>query len=137
MQCNFWWANSCSPNAVGNLLKGHSLHPRAKFSGNFLANPFGNPILLAKEIRRLTELFVPLYQALKAKIKSAIEMSSRRVAEWFRDAVLDRPKLHNLRIVKAKAKRSIGPWSAAPGKALTYDLVLRGVDGPTPSRSHS
>ncbi|WMV32794.1 hypothetical protein MTR67_026179, partial [Solanum verrucosum] len=48
---------------------------------------------------------VPLCQALKAKIKSVTEMSSRRVGEWFRDAVLDRQILQNLRMLKAKEKR--------------------------------
>uniref|UniRef100_M1DIF5 Uncharacterized protein n=1 Tax=Solanum tuberosum TaxID=4113 RepID=M1DIF5_SOLTU len=47
---------------------------------------------------------VVVCQALKVKLKSAIEMSSRRVAEWFRNAVLDHPKLQNLRMLKAKAK---------------------------------
>ncbi|WMV25227.1 hypothetical protein MTR67_018612 [Solanum verrucosum] len=36
---------------------------------------------------------IPVCQALKEKIKSAMEWSSRRVAERFRDAVLDHPKL--------------------------------------------
>lgn len=44
-------------------------------------------------------------QALKDKIMLAIERSSRRVAERFRDAKLDRPQLQNLRMLKAKAKR--------------------------------
>ncbi|WMV50396.1 hypothetical protein MTR67_043781 [Solanum verrucosum] len=44
-------------------------------------------------------------QALKEKIMSAIERSSRRVAERFRNAVLDRPQLQNFRMLKAKAKR--------------------------------
>uniref|UniRef100_M1DNP5 Uncharacterized protein n=1 Tax=Solanum tuberosum TaxID=4113 RepID=M1DNP5_SOLTU len=48
---------------------------------------------------------VPAFQDMKEKIKSAIERSSRQVAEWFRDAVLDRPKLQNLKMLKAKAKR--------------------------------
>ncbi|KAG5580867.1 hypothetical protein H5410_051494 [Solanum commersonii] len=43
-------------------------------------------------------------QALKEKIKSAIERSSRQVTKWFRDAVLDHPKLQNLKMLKAKAK---------------------------------
>uniref|UniRef100_M1DU71 Uncharacterized protein n=1 Tax=Solanum tuberosum TaxID=4113 RepID=M1DU71_SOLTU len=43
--------------------------------------------------------------SLKEKIKLARERSCRRVAKWFRDAVLDRPKLHNLKMLKAKAKR--------------------------------
>uniref|UniRef100_M1D8U9 Uncharacterized protein n=1 Tax=Solanum tuberosum TaxID=4113 RepID=M1D8U9_SOLTU len=46
----------------------------------------------------------PVCQALKEKIKSAIEWSSRRVAERFRDAVLDRPKQQNVRMLKAKVK---------------------------------
>ena len=44
-------------------------------------------------------------QALKEKIKLERERNSWRVAEWFRDAVLDCLKLQNLRIMKAKAKR--------------------------------
>uniref|UniRef100_M1DS29 Uncharacterized protein n=1 Tax=Solanum tuberosum TaxID=4113 RepID=M1DS29_SOLTU len=48
---------------------------------------------------------VPVCQTLKEKIKSAIERRSRQVTEWFRDAVLDRPKLQNLKMLKAKAKR--------------------------------
>ncbi|WMV32544.1 hypothetical protein MTR67_025929 [Solanum verrucosum] len=44
-------------------------------------------------------------QSLKEKIKLVREMSSRRIAEWFRDAVLDHPKLQNLNKLKAKAKR--------------------------------
>uniref|UniRef100_M1DCM7 Uncharacterized protein n=1 Tax=Solanum tuberosum TaxID=4113 RepID=M1DCM7_SOLTU len=48
---------------------------------------------------------VPVCQALKEKIKSAIEKGSRCVVEWFRDAVLDHPKLQNLRMLKAKGKR--------------------------------
>uniref|UniRef100_M1E079 Uncharacterized protein n=1 Tax=Solanum tuberosum TaxID=4113 RepID=M1E079_SOLTU len=43
-------------------------------------------------------------QALKEKTKLARERSSRRVTEWFCDAVLDRPKLQNLRMRKAKEK---------------------------------
>uniref|UniRef100_M1DN46 Polyprotein protein n=1 Tax=Solanum tuberosum TaxID=4113 RepID=M1DN46_SOLTU len=41
----------------------------------------------------LTSPNVPMCQALKEKIKSAIEKSSRQVTERFRDAVLHRPKL--------------------------------------------
>uniref|UniRef100_M1CYX1 Uncharacterized protein n=1 Tax=Solanum tuberosum TaxID=4113 RepID=M1CYX1_SOLTU len=48
---------------------------------------------------------VPVFQALKEKIKMDIEMSSGHVAEWFRNAMLDRPKLQNLRMLKAKEKR--------------------------------
>uniref|UniRef100_M1DUG6 Uncharacterized protein n=1 Tax=Solanum tuberosum TaxID=4113 RepID=M1DUG6_SOLTU len=48
---------------------------------------------------------VQVCQAMKGKIKSAIERSSQQVAEWFRDAVLDCPKLQNLKMLKAKAKR--------------------------------
>uniref|UniRef100_M1AUA2 Uncharacterized protein n=1 Tax=Solanum tuberosum TaxID=4113 RepID=M1AUA2_SOLTU len=51
---------------------------------------------------------VPVCQALKEKIKSAIERGNRRVAERFRDAVPHRPKLQNLKMLKAKAKRSEG-----------------------------
>ncbi|WMV32905.1 hypothetical protein MTR67_026290 [Solanum verrucosum] len=32
------------------------------------------------------------------------ERSSRRITEWFRDAVLDRPKLQTLRKLKAKVE---------------------------------
>ncbi|WMV25120.1 hypothetical protein MTR67_018505 [Solanum verrucosum] len=49
---------------------------------------------------------VPVCQALKEKIKSTIERSSRRVAEQFRYAVLDRPKLQNLKMLKAKEKKT-------------------------------
>ncbi|WMV58962.1 hypothetical protein MTR67_052347 [Solanum verrucosum] len=48
---------------------------------------------------------VPVCQAMKVKIKSVRKRSSRRVAGWFHDVVLDRPKLQNLRMLKAKAKR--------------------------------
>uniref|UniRef100_M1DK27 Uncharacterized protein n=1 Tax=Solanum tuberosum TaxID=4113 RepID=M1DK27_SOLTU len=48
---------------------------------------------------------VPVCQGLKEKIKLARERSSRRVTEWFRGTMLDRPKLQNLRMLKAKAKR--------------------------------
>ncbi|WMV30594.1 hypothetical protein MTR67_023979 [Solanum verrucosum] len=48
---------------------------------------------------------VPVCQALKKKIKSAIEMSSQRVVERFRDAMLDCLELWNLKMLKAKAKR--------------------------------
>uniref|UniRef100_M1DKA6 Uncharacterized protein n=1 Tax=Solanum tuberosum TaxID=4113 RepID=M1DKA6_SOLTU len=48
---------------------------------------------------------VPVCQALKEKIKLAIERSSRRVGERFRDAMLYRPKLQNLKLLKAKVKR--------------------------------
>uniref|UniRef100_M1DKI1 Uncharacterized protein n=1 Tax=Solanum tuberosum TaxID=4113 RepID=M1DKI1_SOLTU len=44
-------------------------------------------------------------QALKEKIKLARERSSQRIIEWFRDAVLDRPKLQTWKMLKAKAKR--------------------------------
>ncbi|WMV33111.1 hypothetical protein MTR67_026496 [Solanum verrucosum] len=50
-----------------------------------------------KGTRLLKERRKEVCQALKEKIKSARERSSRRVAEQFRDAVLDRPKLQNLR----------------------------------------
>uniref|UniRef100_M1DVC7 Uncharacterized protein n=1 Tax=Solanum tuberosum TaxID=4113 RepID=M1DVC7_SOLTU len=48
---------------------------------------------------------VSVCQALKVKIKSVMEWSSLRVIEWFCDAVLDRPKLQDLKMLKAKAKR--------------------------------
>uniref|UniRef100_M1DFN2 Putative plant transposon protein domain-containing protein n=1 Tax=Solanum tuberosum TaxID=4113 RepID=M1DFN2_SOLTU len=47
---------------------------------------------------------VPVCQALKKKIESAIQKRSGRVTEPFRDAVLDRPKLQNLKMLKAKKK---------------------------------
>ncbi|KAG5630838.1 hypothetical protein H5410_002555 [Solanum commersonii] len=43
--------------------------------------------------------------ASKEKIKSAKERSSRRIVEWFCDAILDRPKLQTLRMLKAKTER--------------------------------
>ncbi|WMV37722.1 hypothetical protein MTR67_031107 [Solanum verrucosum] len=42
---------------------------------------------------------------MKEKIKLARERSCRRIAEWFRDIVLDLPKLQKMRMLKAKAKR--------------------------------
>uniref|UniRef100_M1DRI6 Putative plant transposon protein domain-containing protein n=1 Tax=Solanum tuberosum TaxID=4113 RepID=M1DRI6_SOLTU len=48
---------------------------------------------------------VPVCQAPKDKIKLARERSIRQIAEWFHDAVLDRPKLQTWRILKAKEKR--------------------------------
>ncbi|WMV57667.1 hypothetical protein MTR67_051052 [Solanum verrucosum] len=48
---------------------------------------------------------VPVCEPLKEKFKSAIEKSSQRVTERFRDALPYRPKLHNLKMLKAKAKR--------------------------------
>ncbi|WMV24880.1 hypothetical protein MTR67_018265 [Solanum verrucosum] len=58
-----------------------------------------------KGTRQLKEQRKEMCQALKDKIKSAIERSSWRVADRFYDAVLDRPKLQNLKMMKAKAKR--------------------------------
>ncbi|KAG5632356.1 hypothetical protein H5410_004073 [Solanum commersonii] len=53
----------------------------------------------------ITSPKAPMYQALKEKINLSRERNSRRVAEWFRDTVLDHPKLENLRMMKAKGKR--------------------------------
>uniref|UniRef100_M1D840 Polyprotein protein n=1 Tax=Solanum tuberosum TaxID=4113 RepID=M1D840_SOLTU len=53
----------------------------------------------------ITSPKVPVCQALKEKIKLVRERSTRRIAESFRDAVLDLPKLQTLRMLKAKAKR--------------------------------
>uniref|UniRef100_M1DH69 Integrase core domain containing protein n=1 Tax=Solanum tuberosum TaxID=4113 RepID=M1DH69_SOLTU len=47
---------------------------------------------------------VPVCKVLKDKIK-AIERSSRRVAEWFREAVPYRPKLQSLKLLKDNAER--------------------------------
>ncbi|WMV32583.1 hypothetical protein MTR67_025968, partial [Solanum verrucosum] len=62
-------------------------------------------LICKKEQSELKEQRNEVCQALKDKINSARERNSRRVAKRFRDAVLDRPKLQNLRILKAKAKR--------------------------------
>ncbi|WMV18696.1 hypothetical protein MTR67_012081 [Solanum verrucosum] len=43
-------------------------------------------------------------QALKERTKLVREKSSRWITKWFRDAVLDRPKLQTLRTLKAKAE---------------------------------
>ncbi|KAG5610155.1 hypothetical protein H5410_021436, partial [Solanum commersonii] len=53
----------------------------------------GSPKPLGESRMALTSSNVPMCQALKEKIKSAIEESSQRVAKRFRDAVLHRPKL--------------------------------------------
>ncbi|WMV36748.1 hypothetical protein MTR67_030133 [Solanum verrucosum] len=58
-----------------------------------------------KGTRQLKERREEVCQDLKEEIKSAIEMGSRVVAERFRDAVPYRPKLQNLKMMKAKAKR--------------------------------
>ncbi|WMV25070.1 hypothetical protein MTR67_018455 [Solanum verrucosum] len=50
---------------------------------------------------------VPVCQALKERTILARERNRRQIAEWFRDAVLDRPKLHTLRMLKAKVE---GRW---------------------------
>uniref|UniRef100_M1DFC5 Integrase core domain containing protein n=1 Tax=Solanum tuberosum TaxID=4113 RepID=M1DFC5_SOLTU len=54
---------------------------------------------------------VTVCQALKEKIKSVMGWSSRRVAERFCDAVFDRPKLQNVRMLKAKITQEI--WRLA------------------------
>ncbi|WMV08909.1 hypothetical protein MTR67_002294 [Solanum verrucosum] len=41
---------------------------------------------------------------MKDKIKLVKERNSWRIAEWFRDVVLDHPKLQTWRILKANAK---------------------------------
>uniref|UniRef100_M1DPS0 Uncharacterized protein n=1 Tax=Solanum tuberosum TaxID=4113 RepID=M1DPS0_SOLTU len=55
----------------------------------------------------ITSPKVPVCQALKEKVKSARKRSSRRVAKKFCDAVLDCPKLRNLKMRKAKEKRVV------------------------------
>ncbi|WMV10012.1 hypothetical protein MTR67_003397, partial [Solanum verrucosum] len=47
---------------------------------------------------------VPVCQTLKERTKSATERSSWWIAEWLRNAVLDRPKLQTSRMLKAKVK---------------------------------
>ncbi|KAG5595451.1 hypothetical protein H5410_036683 [Solanum commersonii] len=44
-------------------------------------------------------------QALKEKIKSVIEKSSRRITKRFREVVQYHPKLQSLKLLKANAKR--------------------------------
>uniref|UniRef100_M1DRA2 Uncharacterized protein n=1 Tax=Solanum tuberosum TaxID=4113 RepID=M1DRA2_SOLTU len=50
---------------------------------------------------------VPVCQALKEKIKSEIERSSRRITDQFRDAVPYRPKLQDLKDAEGKSKKAI------------------------------
>uniref|UniRef100_M1DNW1 Uncharacterized protein n=1 Tax=Solanum tuberosum TaxID=4113 RepID=M1DNW1_SOLTU len=50
---------------------------------------------------------VPMYQALKEKIKSARERSSRRFAERFRDAVIGLPKVTELENVEGQTKKAM------------------------------
>ncbi|KAG5586222.1 hypothetical protein H5410_046656 [Solanum commersonii] len=40
-------------------------------------------------------------------------MSSRRIAEWFRDTVLDRPRLQTWRMLKVNARRR---WNGPKGR---------------------
>ncbi|WMV09200.1 hypothetical protein MTR67_002585 [Solanum verrucosum] len=73
---------------------------------------------------------VPVYQALKEKIKSVIESSSPRVAERFRGTVLYCPKLQDLKDAEGKCKKviqmtngRISEWIGDPD--LFHQLVLR------------
>ncbi|KAG5593766.1 hypothetical protein H5410_034998 [Solanum commersonii] len=72
---------------------------------SLISRPGDRQVPLASRRMAIISPKVPVCQALTKKIKSTRERSSRRVAEWFRDAVLDHPKLQNLRMLKAKAKR--------------------------------
>uniref|UniRef100_M1D975 Uncharacterized protein n=1 Tax=Solanum tuberosum TaxID=4113 RepID=M1D975_SOLTU len=67
---------------------------------------------LASRRMTITSPKVPVCQALKDKIKLARERSSQRIAKWFRDAVLDCPKLQTLRMLKAKARKR---WNRSKG----------------------
>ncbi|WMV33054.1 hypothetical protein MTR67_026439, partial [Solanum verrucosum] len=69
-------------------------------------------LICKKERSELKEKRNEVCQALKKKINLARERSSRRVTEWFCDAVLDRPKLQNLMMLKAKAIRR---WNLPKG----------------------
>ncbi|KAG5615846.1 hypothetical protein H5410_015670 [Solanum commersonii] len=74
-------------------------------------------LIRQKERSRLKERRneVPVCQALRVKVNLARERSSRRVTKWFCDALLDRLKLQNLRIFKAKARRRLnGPKGGSP-----------------------
>ncbi|KAG5580605.1 hypothetical protein H5410_051232, partial [Solanum commersonii] len=74
---------------------------------------------------------LPVCQALKEKIKLAIERSSRQVAEWFRNAVLDLPK-----VVVANATLPSCFWLARErGIGLTW-VQLKRVN-PKPFSTHS
>ncbi|KAG5614615.1 hypothetical protein H5410_014439 [Solanum commersonii] len=55
----------------------------------------------------LVSLNVPMYQALKEKIKLLIEKSSRQVVEQFRDAMPYRTKLQDLKDAEGKSKKAI------------------------------
>uniref|UniRef100_M1DSM8 Uncharacterized protein n=1 Tax=Solanum tuberosum TaxID=4113 RepID=M1DSM8_SOLTU len=70
-------------------------------------------------------------QALKEETKSAMKKSSRRIAKQFRDAKKDCPKLQNLRMLSAKAKRgcrkSMG--RSLSGSGLNRDEGRRNRNG--------
>uniref|UniRef100_M1DXR1 Uncharacterized protein n=1 Tax=Solanum tuberosum TaxID=4113 RepID=M1DXR1_SOLTU len=72
-------------------------------------------------------LQVLVCQVLNEKTELARERSSRRIAEWFRDEVLDRPKLQNLRMLKAKAKRAMEMTKGRIAELIGEPDLLRQV----------
>ncbi|KAG5631538.1 hypothetical protein H5410_003255 [Solanum commersonii] len=67
---------------------------------------------------------IPESQALKDKIKLAIERSSRQVIEQFRDAVPYRLKLQNLKMLKAKRSNIIIQFSSLELSWETFFLIF-------------
>ena len=59
-------------------------------------------------------------QALKKETKSVMKRSNRRIVEWFREAKIDRPKLHKSRMMNSMAQKQ---WRRSKGGSLSDCLT--------------